>query len=196
MIPLMIFKLILSFWLLRKTFYYSGVFLLLHAGLDIMCLIYNSYWLGTLSFILKPYILAACLAEVYESKLLRNINFVSLIGTMAIFIGLPFYGIFSHSEIHYIDLPMLTAFFAGYSLMIFWILGEKLLEFKKDTFPLLTALMLLIPEVIIFFQSKYVYLVINIINLGYYLGLLLFLLFASKYVKIVDDRARMRQSVD
>lgn len=194
MIPLMIFKLILSFWLLRKTFYYSGVFLLLHTILDIACLYYVNYWLGTFSFILKPYILAASLAEVYQSTeryvSLRYLNLISFLGTIALFIGLPyFYG-------SYIDLPMLTAFFAIYSLMIFWILGEKLLEFKKDTFPLLTALMLMIPEVILFYQSKYVYLVINIINLGYYLGLLLFLLFASKYIKIVNDREKKIRNID
>lgn len=179
---LMCFKLVLSLWLLRKTFYYSGIYLLLHVILDVASLIYPNYWLGTLSFILKPYILAACIAEIYQFKLMRYLNIGFCIGTIMLFVGFPFF--FGQ----YINLPMLTGFFGGYALLIFFILNERILEFKKDTFPLISALTLMIPETIIFFQSKYVYLLINIINVGYYLGLLLFLLLFSRYILIVTSQ--------
>jgi hypothetical protein len=179
---LLIVKLVLSCWLFRGTFYYSGGYLFLHLILDIICLIHKSYWLGTLSFILKPYILAACIAEIYNFQLLRKINIIGCIGTVLLFITLPFF--FNL----YVNLPILTAFFGAYSLLIFVLLNERVLEFKKETYPLMSALTLMIPETIIFFQFKYVYLLINIINLVYYLGLLLFLLFFSRYIVIVTSR--------
>lgn len=179
---LFLIKLILSIWLFRKTFYYSSLYLFLHLILDIACLLYKNYWLGTFSFILKPYILAACIAEIYQFKLLRMINIVGCIGTILLVISLPFF-----FDTH-INLPILTAFFGGYSLLIFVLLNERILEFKKETYPLMSALTLMIPETIIFFQSKYVYLLINIINLVYYFGLLLFLLFFSRYILIATSR--------
>lgn len=184
---LMIFKLFLATWLFKRSFYYSSVFIFSHAVLDIACLLYSNYWLGTLSFILKPYILAGCLAEVYQDKLLRKINIGLLCANLIAFVTLPYlFGV-------YINLPILTAFFGVYALSIFFILGEKILDFKKDTYPLMSALMLIIPETLIFFQSKYVYLLINIINIVYYLSILGFLCFCSKYIEIVCLRSNQRR---
>lgn len=189
---LMIVKLFLATWLLRKTFYYSSIFLFSHAALDIISLLNAtqlstnessaSYWLGTFNFILKPFILSGCIAAIYNDKILRNINIFLLSISLFAFVSLPF--LFS---IH-IDLPIMTAGFGIYALSQFFILGDKLLEFKKDTFPLISALMLLIPETLIFFQSKYVYLLINIINIVYYICMFIFLCFCSKYINIVLAR--------
>lgn len=160
---LLALKIILSFWLWAKKFKYSSILLAVNFCCDVINLSTQSYLIGMISFILIPHLLISFLAEIYNSKYLRCVNAVSVILLMTTFLK------------YQITMADCLNYFLPYVLVTLLILNKSFLQIKKETFPLLTALIVQIFEIIAYRISYSNYKIVNILNGIYYSGLVIYL---------------------
>lgn len=149
---ILILKAILACWLFIKSFRFLGTFLAVHALIDFCNLFQKSYYIATISFVLVPHILIACLSEIRNLRYLRYMNTISFVLLVI--------------DIEYgYALTNIMNYFLLYSITI--LLSTWTFKRKEDLL-LSIALLLQILEIILykFFAANYI--VINLINIIYY----------------------------
>lgn len=173
---LLAFKTMLAIWFWTKNFKYSSILLGVHFLCDVINLIYHSHVVGMISFIFVPHLLFGLMAEIYESRYLRYTNLVSAIMLMGMFFG------------YRIDLSDCLNYFLSYILVTCFILNKSLLRTKKETFPLLGAVIAQTFEIIAYQISYSNYKIVNILNGIYYLALVIYLCYVTlDNTPILDD---------